>query len=121
MSLTVIDQNTGEFVDTESLGVDLTLYAKSLTFTLSGGLGSVLVDDNAHLMGFQPVSSTTMRVGWEAPEADGTKTLSAVASDFKKGFPLPAAQYTYVKIGKGTSRTLYLKGGTSDVIEILYM
>lgn len=100
---------------------DLALGAKSLALTMSSGTGSAPVPDSAHIVGVKPVSSTTMRVGFEAPEADGAATGAAATADFKKGVPVDAAEWTWFNIGTGASRTLYVKGGASDVIEVCYM
>jgi hypothetical protein len=97
---------------------DLALGAKSITLTLSSGVGQVPIPDTAKIVGVCPVSSTTIRVGLEAPEADGTATGTAVASDLKKGFGVTAAVFTYFNVGTGVSRVLYLKGGASDVVEV---
>jgi hypothetical protein len=103
------------------IGPDLALGAKSLALTLSSGAGSAPLPDTAKLVGVKPVSSTSIRVGLEAPEADGAVTGTAVAADFKKGVPVDAATWTWFAIGTGTNRTLSVKGGTSDVVEICYM
>lgn len=99
---------------------DLATGAKSLTLTMSTGTGSVPIPDTAHLVGIKPVS-TTMRVGLEATEADGTKTGAAVANDLKKGVPVDNGSYTWFNVGLGVSRTLYVAGGTSDVCEVVVM
>ena len=99
---------------------DLKLGTKSVTLMMSTGTGSVPIPDTAHLVGVKPVS-TTMRVGLEAPEADGTKTGAAASTDLKKGYPVYSGVYTWFNIGLGASRTLYVLGGTSDVIEVVVM
>jgi hypothetical protein len=100
---------------------DLKIGAKSLALTLSSGVGSVPIPDTATLVGVKPVSSTSIRVGLEAPESDGSKTGTAVSSDLKKGVPVDATVWTWFNIGVGTSRVLYVKGGTSDVVEVSVM
>lgn len=100
---------------------DLALGAKSLALTLSGGTGSVPIPDTAHIVGVKPVSSTAIRVGLEAPEADGSKTGNAADSDLKKGVPVDAAVWTWFLINTGTNRTLYVKGGASDVLEVVVL
>lgn len=102
-----------------SLMPDLKLGAKSLALTLSSGVGSVPIPDTATIVGVSPVSSTSIRVGLEAPEANGTKTGAAAESDLKKGIPVLSAVWTWFNIGLGTSRTLYVLGGTSDVVEVV--
>lgn len=100
---------------------DLRNGAKSLALTLSTGTGSVPIPNDVTLIGVKPASSATMRVGLEAPEADGTATGAAVAADLKLGVPVDPGIYTWFNIGRGTSRTLYVSGGTSDVIEVVMM
>jgi hypothetical protein len=100
---------------------DLAIGTKSLALTLSSGTGSVPIPDTAHLIGVKPVSSTAIRVGLEAPEADGAATGAVVAGDLKKGCPIDAAVWTWFSVGYGTGRTLYVKGGTSDVVEVVVM
>jgi len=100
---------------------DLVVGAKSITLTMSTGTGSVPIPDTAHIVGVKPVSSTAMRVGMEASEADGTATGTAAAADLKKGVPVDAAVWTWFNIGLGTGRVLYVKGGASDVIEVATM
>lgn len=102
---------------------DLVTGAKSLTLTLSSGVGSVPIPDTAHLVGVKPSSAATaVRVGLEAPEADGTATGTAVAADLKKGIPVDNDQWTYFNIGTGPiSRVLYVKGGTSDTVQVVVM
>jgi hypothetical protein len=104
-----------------SLDDDLKIGAKSLALTLSSGVGSVPIPDAATLVGVKPVSSTSIRVGLEAPEADGAATGNAVAGDLKKGVPVDAATWTWFAIGIQASRTLYLKGGASDVVEVVVL
>lgn len=104
-----------------SLTADLALNTKSLTLTLSSGVGSVPIPDTAKIVGVKPLASTTVRIGLEAPEADGTATGTAVAADLKKGCPCDVSVVTWFNIGLGTGRVLYLKGGTSDVIEVVVM
>jgi hypothetical protein len=100
---------------------DLATGAKSLALTLSSGVGSAPIPDTAHIVGVNPVSSTTIRVGLEAPEANGAATGNAVTADFKKGVPVDATVWTWFNLGVGISRVLYLKGGTSDVVEVCYL
>lgn len=105
-----------------NLGQDLKIGAKSLTLTLSSGAGSVPIPDAATVVGVKPVSSTSIRVGLEAPEADGTATGNATAGDLKKGIPVDAAVWTWFSLGgTGTSRVLSVKGGASDVVEVVVM
>ena len=103
------------------LGSDLVIGAKSLALTLSSGTGSAPIPDASKLVGFKPISSISVRVGLEAPETDGTKTGAAVVGDFKKGVPIDAAVWTWFNIGVGSGRTIYVMGGTSDVLEVCYM
>lgn len=100
---------------------DLKIGAKSLALTMSTGTGSVPIPDTATIVGVSPVSSTAIRVGLEATEANGTATGAAAASALKKGIPVLAAVYTWFNIGLGTSRTLYVSGGASDVVEVVVM
>jgi hypothetical protein len=104
-----------------SIENDLEIGAKSLALTLDTGVGSVPIPDDAKVVGVKPVSSTAIRVGLEAPEADGTKTGVAVAGDLKKGVPVDPAVWTWFNIGAGKDRTLYVKGGTADVLEVVVM
>lgn len=101
-----------------SIDDDLKIGAKSIALTLSGGVGSVPIPDTATLVGVKPVSSTSIRVGLEAPEADGAATGDATAADLKKGCPVDAGVWTWFAIGIQAGRTLYVKGGTSDVLEV---
>lgn len=100
---------------------DLRLGAKSLALTLSAGVGSVALPDSALVVGVKPAVSATVRIGLEAPEADGTKTGNAALTDLKKGLPVDAGVWTWCNIGQGAGRTLYFKGGASDVIEVAVM
>lgn len=101
---------------------DVKIGAKSLALTLSSGVGSVPIPDAATVVGAKPVSSTSIRVGLEAPEADGTATGNATAGDLKKGIPVDAAVWTWFSLGgTGTTRVLYVKGGASDVVEVAVM
>jgi hypothetical protein len=119
--MVVYDEN-GAIVGSEfSLTPDLALNTKSLLLTLSSGVGSVPIPDNAKIIRVKPIASTAVRVGLEAPEADGTATGTAVAADLKKGCPCDVSIWTDFNIGVGTSRVLYLKGGTSDVVEVVVM
>lgn len=102
------------------LTADLAIGASSLALTLSSGVGSVPIPNTAKLVGVKPVSSTSIRVGLEAPEADGTATGTANSESFNLGIPVDAAVWTWFNIGVGTDRVLYVKGGASDVIEICY-
>lgn len=104
-----------------SLENDLELNAKSLTLTLSSGVGSVPIPDAAKIVGVKALSSTSIRVGLEAPEADGAATGTAVAGDLKKGVPVDAAVWTWFGLIDGASRILYVKGGASDVLEVVVM
>lgn len=54
-----------------NLKQDLILGAKSLALTLSSGAGSVPIPDTCQIVGVKPVSSVSIRVGMEAPEAGG--------------------------------------------------
>lgn len=101
-----------------NLKQDLILGAKSLALTLSSGAGSVPIPDTCQIVGVKPVSSVSIRVGMEAPEADGSATGAAAASDLKKGCPVDAAVWTWFAIGPGTARVLYVIGGASDVLEV---
>lgn len=56
---------------------DLKVGAQSLALTLSAGVGSVPIPDDASIVGVKPVSSETIRVGLEAPEANGAATGTA--------------------------------------------
>lgn len=119
---TVVYDENGTIVGSEfSLTPDLALNTKSLLLTLSSGVGQVPIPDTAKIVCVKPVASTSVRVGLEAPEADGTATGTAVAADLKKGFPLDVSVWTNFNIGTGTSRILYLKGGASDVVEVVVM
>lgn len=113
------DVGNSEYAPEVVLTTDLRIGAKSLALTLSTGAGSVPIPDAAHIIGVKPVSSTAIRVGLEAPEADGAATGDAVAADLKKGCPVDAAVWTWFYIGVGTGRTLYVKGGASDVLEVV--
>ena len=104
-----------------SIDDDLKLGAKSLALTLSSGVGSVPMPDGATIVGVKPVSSTAIRVGLEAPEADGAATGVAVAGDLKNGIPVDAAVWTWFAIGIKASRVLSVKGGASDVVEVAVM
>jgi hypothetical protein len=101
---------------------DLVLGAKSLALTLAAGVGSAPIPASAHTVGVRTVSSVAVRVGLEAPEADGTASgVTTADTDFKKGIPiLDAAVWVWFALGPG-SQTLYLKGGTTDVVEICFM
>lgn len=97
---------------------DLQIGAMSITLTLSNGTGSIPIPNNCTLVGVKPISSNSIRVGLEPPESDGTKTGVAAATDLKKGIPIDGEIWTWFNIGFGKLRTLYFKGGTSDVLEI---
>lgn len=99
---------------------DLVVGTKSLLLTMSTGAGQAPIPNTAKIIGVKP-TSTTMRVGFEALEANGTATGTALAADFKKGCPVDSGQYTWFNVGTGTDRVLYVIGGTSDTIEIVYM
>lgn len=100
---------------------DLAVGAKSITLTLASGSGAVPIGDGVHIVGVKPTASGSAgtRIGLEAPEADGTATGTAAASALKKGVPVDAAVWTWFQVGTGTGRTLYVKGGASDVIEVV--
>lgn len=104
-----------------SLTCDLRIGTKSLTLTLSAGAGSVPIADTVRMVGVKPVSSVAIRVGLEAPEADGTATGAAAAGDLKKGCPVDAAVWTWFNVEPGTGRVLYVKGGASDVLEVVVL
>lgn len=105
-----------------SLENDLEVGASSVTLTLSSGTGSVPIPDRAKVVGVKPASSTTMRVGLEAPEAAGTATGAAAAADLKKGVPVEPAVWTWFNVGsENPGRVLYVKGGASDVITVVVM
>lgn len=112
---------TKHWIGQVSLENDLELGAKSLALTLSSGVGSVPIPDSAKIVGVKPVSSTAIRVGLEAPEADGAATGTAVAGDLKNGVPVDAAVWTWFGVQEGTSRILYVSGGASDVLEVVVM
>ena len=116
-----VDNGGGMYDLGVSLGHDIALGAKSLALTLSSGTGSVPIPDTCHFIGVKPVSSTAIRVGLEAPEADGSATGAAAASNLKKGVPVDAAVWTWFNVGTGSSRTLHVLGGTSDVLEVAVM
>jgi hypothetical protein len=97
---------------------DLTENAKSIKLTLNTGVGSVPVGPNVQIVGVKPLISTAVRVGLVAPEADGTKTGAAVAADLKLGVPVDAGVWTWFFVGKGGERTLHVKGGASDEVEV---
>lgn len=97
---------------------DLALGAKSLALTCAAGVGQVPIPDTAHLIGIKP-AATTVRVGLEAPEADGVATGTALAADLKKGCPCDQNVWTWFYLGIGTNRILYVKGaGAADVLEV---
>lgn len=100
---------------------DLVIGAKSLLLTLSSGVGQVPIPDTAKIVGVKPIGSTAIRIGLEAPEADGSATGTAAAADLKKGYPCECNTWTNFNIGVGTSRVLYVKGGASDTAEIMVM
>lgn len=104
-----------------SIENDLEIGAASVTLTLDNGVGSVPIPDSARIVGVKPVSSTAIRVGLEAPEAAGTATGAAEAADLKKGVPVDAAVYTWFNIGSGENRTLYVKGGAADELEVVVL
>ena len=104
-----------------NLTADLSLGAKSVALTLSSGTGTAEIPNTAKIIGVKPLSSSTIRVGMEATEADGAATGTATAADFKKGVPVDAAIWTWFNIGTGTGRSLYVRGGSSDVVEICFM
>lgn len=100
---------------------DLAIGTKSLALTLSSGVGQVPIPDTARIVGVMPKDSTTVRIGLEAPEADGAATGTATAAALKKGCPVGVSVMTWFNIGTGSGRNLYLKGGTSDVVEVVVM
>lgn len=101
---------------------DIQIGAKSLALTLSTGTGSVPIPNAAKVVGVKPVSSTAIRIGLEAPEADGTATGEAAATALKLGIPVDAAVWSWFNLGSGSvSRTLYVKGGASDVLEVCFL
>lgn len=97
---------------------DLMESAKSVTLTLAEGVGTVAIPDDCHIVGVKPTSSTAVRVGMIATEAAGTATGAAALTDLKKGCPVEAAVWTWFEIGRGTGRTLYVRGGTSDEVAV---
>lgn len=98
---------------------DLKLGAKSLVLTLAAGVGSVPIPDLSTMIGVKPVSSTVIRVGLEAPEADGSgAALTTLETDLKKGVPVDSTVWTWFFVGVGVDRVLYVKGGTTDVLEV---
>lgn len=103
-----------------SLPTDLKTGAKSLSLTMGAGVGSVPIPDTATIVGVKP-AATTMRVGLEAPALDGAATGTATAGALALGVPVDSGGYTWFNIGSGASRTLYVRGGTSDVIEVVVM
>lgn len=107
-------------IQTGNLIPDLVTGAKSLALTLAAGVGSAPIPSTAHIVGVKPVSSTTMRIGLEAPEVDGTASGTATAADFKKGIPVDVAVYTWFTLGP-SAQTLYVKGDATDVIEVCFM
>ena len=111
----------GNFNGYVKLVPDLEIGAKSLLLTLSSGVGQVPIPDTAKIVGVKPIGSTAIRIGLEAPEADGTATGTASATDLKKGCPCEVSVFTWFNIGVGKSRTLYFKGGATDVIEVVVM
>jgi hypothetical protein len=100
-----------------NLTTDLRVGAKSLTLALISGEGSAPIPDTARFVGVRPVS-TTMRVGLEAPEAEGSASGNAAASDLKKGVPVHSEEWSWFNIGPGQGRTLFVKGGSTDEIVI---
>jgi hypothetical protein len=104
-----------------NMNPELALGAKTVTLTLSTGVGSVAIPDTANRVGVKPVVSTAVRIGLEAPEASGTATGDAIAAALKKGLPVATTVWTWFNISDGTDRVLYLKGGTSDVVDVAVM
>ena len=99
---------------------DLQIGTKSLTLTLSSGVGSIEIPENCTVVGVKPDTSDDIRVGLEAPEADGTKTGDAALADLKKGMPVDPDVWTWFNIGySDDTRVLYVKGGSSDVLQIV--
>lgn len=99
---------------------DLQLGAQSLTLTLAGdGTASAPIPDDDTLVGVY--TSNDMRLGLEAPEADGTATGAAVAGDFNKGIPAITGQWTWYKIGTGTSRRVYFLGTAAHTVKVVTM
>lgn len=99
---------------------DLCVGTKSIAITLSSGVGQVPIPDTSRIVGVLPVTNT-VRIGLEAVEADGAATGTATAAALKKGCPVGVSVMTWFNIGPGTGRNLYLKGGTSDVVEVVVM
>ena len=104
-----------------SLTPDLKLGAKSLVLTLSAGVGSFPIPDSCTIVGLKPDTSILIRAGLEAPEAIGTKTGAAAETDLKKGITVVPALWTWFQVGPGSGRTMYLKGGASDILEVAVM
>lgn len=101
------------------MAADLKIGTKGVKLTLSGGAGSVAIPDTATCIGVRPAAGSLVRIGLEAPDAEGTKTGDAVLADLKKGVPVDATVWNWFSLGgPGSGRTLYLKGGTSDVVEV---
>lgn len=98
---------------------DLVLGAKSLALTLAAGVGSCPIPDEATYVWVNPATGAVCRVGLEAPEADGAKSGDAALTDLKKGIPVTAVTWTKFTLPLGSGRVLYVKGGATDVIEIV--
>lgn len=111
--------NPGEKVYAQ-LCPDLCLGAKSMSLTMSGGVGSVPLPDSCRLVGLKP-ASTTMRVGLEPVEANGAGSGASSWINMRTGVPVDSDQTTWFNIGQGFGRTLYFRGGASDVIEVIVM
>ena len=105
-----------------SLENDLELGASSVVLTMSDGVGSVPIPNKVKIIGVKPASSSTMRIGLEAPSAASTATGNAASSDLSSGVPVEPAVWTWFNIGSDVSgRVLYVKGGASDVITVVVM
>lgn len=100
---------------------DISLVAKSLALTMSTGVGSVPIPDEAKFVGVNPATGSVIRVGLEAPEADGAKTGAAALTDLKKGIPVTAVEWTWFNLPSGINRVLHVKGGATDVVEVAVM
>ena len=92
-----------------------------LLLTLSSGTGSAVIPDDARQVWVRPGTGAACRVGLEAPEADGSKTGNAALTDLKKGVPVEAVTWTKFLLPLYPTKTLYVKGGASDTIEIVFM
>jgi hypothetical protein len=98
---------------------NLQLGAKSLALTLSSGVGSCPIPDGTKEVWIKPSASAACRVGLEAPEADGAKTGNAALSDLKKGIPVDDSVWTKFIVSPEINKTLYVKGASAGVLEIV--